>query len=226
MNLTDTYTGRHVRVWVRWTRDGELEEVGSYMEGTPPGWWAGDGWQTELEEVAYGCEWPETLLLHGLAPGQPFLLEIYPPRVYRSGECGSETDVEWDWSIVDRAPLAPHLAAIRWEVWLRDQEADRRWEAQVAEQREREAREGPPMLHLPRVPKWAPDAWKNHHGCRMVCMGIGLGDQLVRQFQLDWTRRLPFSHFTDDPRHPKLCPRCRTVAAIRTRKALQEMEQP
>lgn len=222
MNLTDTYTGRHVRVWVRWTRDGELEEVGSYMEGSPPEWWAGDGWRAELEEVVYGCEWPETLLLHGLAPGQPFLLEIYPPRVYRSGEYGSETDAAWDWSIVSRAPLAPHLAAIRWEVWLRDQEADRRWKAQVAE----EAREGPPVLHLPRVPEWAPDAWKRWHDAQMLCMGIGLGLELNQSgwLRLGWFRRLPRVHFTGDPRHPKLCPRCRTVAAIRTRKALQEME--
>lgn len=145
--------------------------------------------------MVYGTDWPEVLLL------------------------------EWNWSIVDHAPLAPHLAAIRWEVWLRDQEAARRWKAQVAEERERAAREGPPVLHLPRAPAWAPGAWKREHDAVMLCRGIGLGldDQLVR-LQLDWTRRLPRSHFTDDPRHPKLCPRCRTLAGIKARKVLREAE--
>lgn len=60
------------------------------------------------------------MLAHGLAPDQPFLLEIDSPRYFRCGEWGSEWDMEVEWDLVTIAPLSPWEAQHRWAEWIRD----------------------------------------------------------------------------------------------------------
>lgn len=102
----DFYSEKKVRVWLLFDPRDDLclsrAEPGEEI-GEPPDWYDyeidGVGWNTILDigwvkgKVRSEILW---MLAEGIAPGQPFLVDLPKPRYYRCGEYGSETDVEYD----------------------------------------------------------------------------------------------------------------------------------
>jgi hypothetical protein len=152
MQRVNIYTPDRVRIWLRLSpEDGfELEELSSVeLVGEPPEWLDTDvresGWDSVLgvpwlhtTKDEDGNDWSEGLLLwalwEGIAPGQPFLVELLKPHWYRCGgyEYPDEWDVEYSAEVLAVYPWPTKRVADAWERELKDTLADRK---QIAKER-------------------------------------------------------------------------------------------
>jgi hypothetical protein len=122
--LVDLYNAEGVRVWLRLDDDcrGDLDirRIRGPHLGTPPEWFTEECSESRLESVIHpqwrpdGGTWATWALEHGLCPGQPFLVEIDAPRLYRCSYEYDEWDVEWTWDLLDVVPRSPERAARIW----------------------------------------------------------------------------------------------------------------
>jgi hypothetical protein len=138
--LSDIYLGDKspVYVWLwleEYDEDLEIEECAASSIGDMPEWLDPElgqgGWEsiisptwTTVESGLGWCfarTWTTWALREGIAPRQPFQLEVHPPRYCRCGgyEYPDEWDVEWTWDIVriERWPQERVLKA--WDRWTR-----------------------------------------------------------------------------------------------------------
>lgn len=141
----DAYSPQFVRMWLR-LHGTDFEEVPGPVGtciGEIPEWFSRDAMELGWDGIfsAYGRSsgdgFPHDLrflLDFGLAPDQPFLVHLETPHWYRSSYEYNEWDCEWTWDIIDRAPLAPEVAAQRWERALRE---EKEWLKAKAEREER-----------------------------------------------------------------------------------------
>jgi hypothetical protein len=149
-DLVDLFVpGGSAFVWLRWSLCGDawdldLRSASIAMIGTATEWLSDelshDGFDGIIHTPWLHIELPDGIEfnvggLHlaaslGLAPGQPFLVEIEPPRSYRTSYEYDEWDVEWTWEIVRRIPWSTEQAG---RSWLRTME-------QVERRRERHVR--------------------------------------------------------------------------------------
>lgn len=101
-------------IWLRWSLRGwdlELVAAGREQVGAEPEWLRHERKYDGFDGIV-GRPWlltAETELRiggfhiaarRGLAPGQPFLVRIDPPHVYRTSIEYDEWDVDWTWEIV------------------------------------------------------------------------------------------------------------------------------
>ena len=133
--------GGPARIWCRLVHGGfdlEVEECGTYVNAR------GEKLDNEIRETGIeyllGCShlsrptgygWDfgigrtQWALETGIAPTQPFLVEIDEPHYYQSG--GYEYPAEWDvdigWEIVHLAPWKPEQILKAWDRWLKEQNA-------------------------------------------------------------------------------------------------------
>lgn len=138
-DLVDFFSEKELRLWYRLEltgiriRDG-LEPVlcnsAYYMkrreatEDQPKLW---PDWADELDlgdvlgvNVGYQRKaWLRWALENGVAPGQPFLIGVTPPDVYRCGYETVEYDVEWSGELLEVRPLPASLVHKRWAHFLR-----------------------------------------------------------------------------------------------------------
>jgi len=120
--LVDLYSKEVVRVWLAMNPDYDLEfeEVGEDSIGERPEWL-----QYELENIGWDDilgigysddKMPRWGLEEGIAPGQPFLVELPHPHYYSSQtENGTEHDVDFDPDIIRIRPMVPRAVASAWE---------------------------------------------------------------------------------------------------------------
>ncbi|WP_426751752.1 hypothetical protein [Myxococcus sp. Y35] len=126
-DLVNVYSEKSCRVWLALDRRTldlvEADSLGKPMDvGAPPEWLAyelEDGWDN-LVGYPYRDEGRIAWALgHGIAPGQPFLVEVDPPHYSKHWtDCGYEYDTDYSSELIRVAPLPPEDAARRWEVWL------------------------------------------------------------------------------------------------------------
>lgn len=95
----------------------ELEEYDDKQLGSKPKWL-----REQISESGVGgildLPWHGTMgwmIGHGLSPGQPFCIEVYPPVWSKSGYYEVEYDCEWYWEIVRILPRTPKAAASSWD---------------------------------------------------------------------------------------------------------------
>lgn len=129
--LVDVYTEETARVWLVLRDEGEdlcIEEAGTEQVGDQPDWLDHElemvGWQCLLGAGYHCADFPrfgpiaDWALEHRLAPGQPFMICMYPPRYYKCGEYGSEVDCDYEWDFAVREPVAPADFAIAWLAFM------------------------------------------------------------------------------------------------------------
>jgi hypothetical protein len=134
-------------LWLRLiydVRDLDLQEHFEYAVGWRPRWledavsdsgisgiircdWKGS------DDGPWGGSWVYWGITHGIGPGQPFCVELYPPYwscTPASPNGPEEWDCEWNWDLVRVMPRKPLVAARSWDRYFKD---TIRWE----ERRER-----------------------------------------------------------------------------------------
>lgn len=147
----NVYAKDVVRVWLKLDPANDLRLVRCEVDATcgeSPEWLDDDvdenwdiilevGWRYSTADVDEN-EWPEAHFLwgleHGIAPGQPFLVELPTPNWYRCGgyEYPNEWDVSYDprvvrvWEWSQERCLAAWERALKEEVEYRASESDRR----------------------------------------------------------------------------------------------------
>lgn len=134
--LVDIYTLTYIRIWLA-LQNGSVESVCDDSVGEVPEWYGRDvietGWDSILGVLGCGSmEWASDLtwlLAYGIAPDQPFLVHLDTPRWYKSGgyEYPAEWDCDFNWEIVQVAPLAPSVVTERWAHAVRDEKSDREY---------------------------------------------------------------------------------------------------
>lgn len=101
--------------------DGSVDwEVRPDFDGPFPAWF---GWVTEgvpWLDVLFGHDVATEMMQKGIAPGQPFRIEFYYACGvdYSQSWMGEGWD-EFDWALVEVAPLSREEVADRWAAWLR-----------------------------------------------------------------------------------------------------------
>jgi len=132
--LVNVYSQPVCYIWLQVVRDGVDLTVEPYLtssHGEEPDWFdyelSNSSWPdiispdhkwSAIETSDFTGTWNDWALQEGLCPGQPFLVEFEHPRWYKSGGYEyEEWDVEYSWTIVDRAPRSPKQAARAWEQW-------------------------------------------------------------------------------------------------------------
>ena len=111
----DIYTESTIYIWARLVDGGndlKLEAYSADFLGRPPEWTMYDELDIESITGVYRdvFDWG---LQEGLAPGQPFVLEIEPTK-YTAPSYEGEVDSWNDWAIVHRLPRRPEQAARAW----------------------------------------------------------------------------------------------------------------
>ncbi|WNZ59859.1 hypothetical protein QEG98_28055 [Myxococcus sp. MxC21-1] len=127
-DLVNVYSKASCRVWLTLDRRTlelvEADSLGKPMDvGTPPEWLTyeleQDGWDNLVDYPYRETARVGWALAHGIAPGQPFLVEVDPPVHSKHWtDCGYEYDTDYSSELVRVAPLPPEDVARRWEVWL------------------------------------------------------------------------------------------------------------
>ena len=123
--LVDFFSKELVRVWLMLdsSDDLSLNECGTDDIGTPPEWYRYErenmGWG-DILDIGYQGEQDERALnwaiREGLAPDQPFLVELPHPVYSKSWtECGYEYDTSYEPEIIKKAKWSPKRAAKAWE---------------------------------------------------------------------------------------------------------------
>jgi len=112
-----------------WTKKPCLPFTGWIFLDPEDGFTFGDdqdipGWlDYEMGEIGIdymldiGVDHERWALREGVAPGQPFLIRIEPPRYYQDywGEC----DVEYEWELLDKKPYTDAMALEAWLAWFK-----------------------------------------------------------------------------------------------------------
>lgn len=120
MTLVDEYSEEVCRVWFYLDEHGlELERLNS--AGDMPEWLDNELVDTCWDEIL-GVSWEEGeraawAIEDGIAPGQPFLVEIRPPHYTQDRE--GDWDVEYNTDLIRVDPMPSMEAAERWETWLK-----------------------------------------------------------------------------------------------------------
>lgn len=138
--LVDFYSESVVRVWLMMDPANglDLEEVGEDSIGDSPEWLGLErenlGWD-DILGVGYSdnkmLKWG---LEEGIAPGQPFLVELPHPHYSKSWtDCGYEYDVDFAPEIVRVRPMSARAVARAWERERDYVEKARVWKAERAE---------------------------------------------------------------------------------------------
>lgn len=109
----DIYTREAIYVWVRLVDNGHdlaFEECGNDSLGRVPEWARGDFDVKDVTGMYRGLvDWG---LQEGLAPGQPFVLEVHATQ--GSTDYYGEYDSWNDWGVVHRLPRRPEQAVRAW----------------------------------------------------------------------------------------------------------------
>lgn len=179
-------------------------------------------WTTILDLGIYDRNFGYTcvpwMLENGIAPGQPFLLCIQPPK-YSGGSYYDpyDVDVDWDIDLVRVLPLDASEALARWERVLSDLEDDRKIKAFEAERLERMRRAAPQRTDKMRLetevfftdPPYADEATPNgvriilsaHDDAMYYRLAIGesdRGDRLAAMQDLVLKAARDFPHLSED----------------------------
>lgn len=127
-DLVNVYSKASCRVWLVLDRRTlelvEADSLGKPMDvGAPPEWLTyeleQDGWDNLVDYPYREAERVGWALARGIAPGQPFLVEVDPPVHSKHWtDCGYEYDTDYSSELVRVTPLPPEDVARRWEVWL------------------------------------------------------------------------------------------------------------
>jgi len=178
--LTDLYVADGpVYLWLKLLpgyRDLDLHECGEDEAGAKPEWLKEEIGQSGVEGIIRnewklaGHSWAYWGLTEGIAPGQPFCVEIHPPHWYRCSYEYDEWDIEWTWDLVQVLPRTPEKAAKSWQQYW---DAERRYEkkrARIKERLEQKRQHDPSALYL----RWSPyyggggyDDMRVPHGVRV-----------------------------------------------------------
>lgn len=142
--MTDVYFDDVVYVWARLLPGGswgdlDLELYDGPSIGEMPEWFSDYGEWLDGALIRYRCGTPSSItwaLENGIAPGQPFLLEVGPPRSYRCSWEYDEWDVDYDVGLVRVLPNSIDRAARSWLRELKNyQRAKDAWEDYQAKKR-------------------------------------------------------------------------------------------
>lgn len=142
-DLVDFISGTELRLWYRLAISGFHARDGlepTHCGDSDPSTWP--EWASELDlrdtlgvrSDIDGKYWVAWALENAVAPGQPFLVGVGTPRVFRSGYEHLEYDVEWDGELIEVRPLPARLVSQRWEHFMRKAAADRALLAQAKEE--------------------------------------------------------------------------------------------
>lgn len=114
----DFFSKAVVRVWLMLDRQNDLsmEECGEDEIGTRPEWLQYElenmSWSDILDARLYGEHKLRWMLENGIAPGQPFLVELPHPHYSKSWtDCGYEYDTDYSPDIVRIRPMKPSQIA-------------------------------------------------------------------------------------------------------------------
>jgi len=129
-NLVSLYTEGWIQQWFWLVEEGKdltLEEYeDAELWGDSPEWLEHEldaiGWDM-FDMGGYGGDhgvgrlagWA---LEEGIAPYQPFLIQLDKPEYYSCGMYGEEVDVHYPWEIVEIVSITPYDAARRWEHYM------------------------------------------------------------------------------------------------------------
>ncbi len=134
------------RLWCVFPVHSRLEVRAASLRGTlhlgkPPEWLREEVAQQGLGdfvEASLGIPWlglgrwarMRWAMRHGIAPGQPFLVEVDPPEhTSSSTPDGTEWDTRYSGEVLAVMPLPPEEVARRWEVWTAARLEEQRREA-------------------------------------------------------------------------------------------------
>lgn len=153
--MVDVFFDDVVYVWGRFMQTGyrgdfELELYDGASIGEMPEWFSDysewidnlvDGYRLGLSTMTFALE-------HGIAPGQPFLLEVGPPHSYKCSWEYDEWDTEYSIELVRVIPRDAKKAARSWSRALEiQQRCEAAWQDHLTKKR-----------HLEQLKK------ENHHG--------------------------------------------------------------
>ena len=142
--LVDFFSREVVRVWLMLDRENDLsmEECGDDEVGTRPEWLQYElenmSWSDMLDARLYGEHKLSWMLENGIAPNQPFLVELPHPHYSKSWtDGGYEYDTEYSPEIIRIRPLKPSRVAAALEqerdyiakarVWKAERDAKERF---------------------------------------------------------------------------------------------------
>jgi hypothetical protein len=116
--LVDFFSKEVVRVWLMLDPQNDLsmEECGDDEIGTRPEWLqyalSNMSWSDMLDARLYGEHKLRWMVENGIAPGQPFLVEMPHPHYSKSWtDCGYEYDTEYSPDIIRILPMKPSRVA-------------------------------------------------------------------------------------------------------------------
>lgn len=124
LELVDECSEEVCRIWF-YLEEFCLSLAQLNLAGDMPSWLEIErdqaGWDGILELDPRDDERVTWAMENGIAPGQPFLMEIHPPRYFQCGSPfdGEEWDVEYSATLVKVAHLAAPEAADQWEAWIK-----------------------------------------------------------------------------------------------------------
>lgn len=127
MRINTYYKDESARVWLCFAfgnhfdaNDWDIVECATHSLGKRPEWIDEElgfsGWDFILETYPEDFR-PKWALAHGIAPCQPFLVELQPPRY--STDYYGESDVDFEWELIRIEPLDTRYAALRWDADIR-----------------------------------------------------------------------------------------------------------
>ena len=136
---TNVYGWPACFIWLKLVRDGwdlDLEEATDTGEfGVQPEWLDRDvretGWDTVIGPAykpfdpskpgasLFTGTWNDYALVLGVAPNQPFLVQIAQPRWHKCSYEYEEWEAEYDWEVIVRDPRSPRQALQAWNSWRR-----------------------------------------------------------------------------------------------------------
>jgi hypothetical protein len=133
--LVDFFSKEVVRVWLALDfAEGCVDEVGEDEVGVRPEWLQYElenlGWKDILD--VYSDRMLRWGLEMGVAPGQPFLLEVPHPHYskdYNYEYGGYEYDVNFEWEVLRTRPMPPKQVAALWEREVDAAAEARAWKA-------------------------------------------------------------------------------------------------
>lgn len=193
-DIVDFFSEKELRLWYRLELAGirirdDLEPVlcnhGYYMkrreatEELPELWpdWACELDLGEVLGVGYQRKaWLRWALENGVAPGQPFLIGVTPPDVYRSGYETVEYDVEWSGELLEVRPLPASLVHKRWAHFLRKAAVEDAVDAQQSMLDHARLERDTGHMYLSAYSYQATNdsySWPKGYGIRLCTKGVG-----------------------------------------------------
>lgn len=124
LEFADECSGEVCRIWF-YLEEFCLSLARLNPAGDTPSWLEIElgqaGWDGILELDPRDDERVAWALEQGVAPGQPFFMEIRPPRYSKVGNSfdGEDWDVEYNTTFVKVDPMPAPEAADQWEAWIK-----------------------------------------------------------------------------------------------------------